>query len=450
MRNQIIQGDALSVLKTMPDNMVDCVVTSPPYWGLRDYGIDGQLGLEKTPDEYISKMVEIFREVRRVLKPDGTCWLNLGDSYATQAGKGDNVPQTKWRANTYPNEAPHRSNLTGGTKTLLQQNRNGVGPVYGLKPKDMCGIPWRVALALQADGWWLRSDIIWSKPNPMPESVTDRPTKSHEYLFLLTKSSRYYFDQEAVREPHSRDWSKETMGGALRPNGDWTLRAKTPTGHKRQAKRPQMNLLGRNIRSVLEIKENNLWDSMELILSYMKEILPLNATVQDVLKSVKEKKLSTVWPVSTQPFPEAHFATFPEALVEPCIKAGTSEKGYCHECGKPWVRVVEKSRTFESGSGRSGRDPVGKNGLGLQGGGETGDIRRGPCVQSSTIGWQPSCYCIADPIPGLVFDPFSGSGTVAVVAKRLLRDYIGIELNPAYISMAKKRLQMTPAQLNIF
>ena len=171
----IYKGDALDVLRTLPDESVQCVCTSPPYWGLRNYGIEGQLGLEKTPELYIEKMVEIFREVRRVLRGDGSCWLNLGDSYA---GNGPVSQAQK------PIDRLHAT--VGGT---LSGEQRRVGTVPNLKPKDLIGIPWRVALALQADGWWLRSDIIWHKPNPMPESVTDRPTKAHEYFFLLTKSS---------------------------------------------------------------------------------------------------------------------------------------------------------------------------------------------------------------------------------------------------------------------
>ena len=181
--NRIYQGDVLDVLRGWPDGFVQCVVTSPPYWGLRDYGVEGQLGLEKTPEEYTEKMVEIFREVKRVLRDDGTLWLNMGDCYNspnTHSGMADKVD---W-----------------GIQRVLDRGANTPGITGTLKPKDLIGQPWRIAFALQADGWYLRSDIIWSKPNPMPESVRDRPTKAHEYLFLMTKSARYYYDQDAVRE----------------------------------------------------------------------------------------------------------------------------------------------------------------------------------------------------------------------------------------------------------
>src|SRR6266496_4348391 len=194
---RVIVGDATESLRSLPAESVQCVVTSPPYWGLRDYGIVGQLGLEATPELYVERMVEVFRGVRRVLRVDGTLWLNLGDSYAGS-----------WSGNSMRPKGGSQREGGPGFQPLDYRvpARNGNVPL-GLKPKDLCGIPWRVAFALQADGWYLRSDIIWSKPNPMPESVTDRPTRSHEYLFLLTKSDRYYYDADAIREP------------ALWPNG---------------------------------------------------------------------------------------------------------------------------------------------------------------------------------------------------------------------------------------
>ena len=194
IHRQILVGDCRETLRTLEPDAVQMCVTSPPYWGLRDYGCDGQLGLEETPDAYVAGMVEVFREVRRVLKPDGTLWLNLGDSYAVNGEKSQ----------------PPQTNTTSRNGVTVRMPRGATPSDYraaegrfrsGLKPKDLCGIPWRVAFALQADGWWLRSDIIWSKPNPMPESVTDRPTKAHEYVFLLAKSESYFFDAKAIAEP---------------------------------------------------------------------------------------------------------------------------------------------------------------------------------------------------------------------------------------------------------
>ena len=330
----------------MPDESVDCVVTSPPYWGLRDYQTEKQIGLEPTPEEYCANMVEVFREVWRVLKPTGTVWLNLGDCYSE---------------------------------------------------KDLVGIPWRVAFALQADGWYLRSDIIWSKPNPMPESVTDRPTKAHEYIFLLTKSPRYYYDGDAIREQSTE-----------RPSFN---RARL-NNHQNERTHFGINIpyepdgTGRNKRSV--------------------------------------------WEITTQPYPEAHFATFPEALVKPCILAGTSEKGVCAECGDPWERIVEKDCTFESGSGRSGISPHGKNGYGLQGRGETLDIRRGPVVTVSTIGWEPTCTCKAKIVPATILDPFVGSGTTMAVAQKLGRRGVGVDLSLEYLELAQKRLREIPLPMPLW
>jgi DNA modification methylase len=309
----IVNANALQL--PMADNSVQCVVTSPPYWGLRDYGTakwdggdpecdhkendrrnnrphgisdtfhggddsnqihpyknicgkcgavrsDSQLGLEPTPEEYVANMVAVFREVWRVLRDDGTCWLNLGDSYASQGG-----PEPTQSIN--PDRVGGSDTLSGGKSRIVSS---------GLKPKDLIGIPWRVAFALQADGWWLRSDIIWHKPNPMPESVTDRPTKAHEYLFLLTKSARYYFDQDAVREAATTQED--------RPSG--IVRDRVYGYDSKQA------ALGR-FRGGAETPEPT------------------------------SRNIRTVWTIATQPTPYAHFATFPEKLVEPCIKAGSKQ-----------------------------------------------------------------------------------------------------------------------------
>jgi DNA modification methylase len=261
----ILRGDVREMLGQLADCSVQACVTSPPYWGLRDYGHDGQIGLEQTPDEYVAEMVAVFREVRRVLKDDGVLWLNLGDSY-NGSGKGacaDGVVRlTDKSKKQKTSNGTHQGTFT---KTIID----------GLKPKDLVGIPWRVAFALQADGWWLRQDIIWHKPNPMPESVTDRCTKAHEYLFLLTKSAKYYFDNEAIKEPSAQ--------------------------------------LGKtNIR----FGGNKYGDSND----------PKHAT-----KSGNEytdngtRNRRSVWTIPTKPFKGAHFAVMPEALVEPCILASSRE-----------------------------------------------------------------------------------------------------------------------------
>lgn len=244
MQFRILGGEALAMLRTLRTRSVQMCVTSPPYWGLRNYGVEGQLGLESTPEAYVVRLVEIFREVRRVLKDDGTLWLNLGDCYCGSGGVN---------------------------------SRTGLG----LKPKDLCGIPWHVAFALQADGWYLRSDIIWAKPNPMPESVTDRPTKAHEYVFLLAKSERYYYDTDAIREPLGERWQQKFRRRSPRTWTPETFAVKRLSGNM-QTGEIGCNPTGRNRR--------------------------------------------TVWTVTSQPFKGAHFATFPPKLVEPCILAG-SKKG---------------------------------------------------------------------------------------------------------------------------
>lgn len=293
----IRHGDCREVLRTMPDESVHCCVTSPPYFGLRDYGVAGQIGLEPTPEAFVAEMVAVFREVRRVLRDDGTLWLNLGDSYSnagTRQGDRDCAVSESTNA--------HRK-VAGGYRTRIE----------GLKNKDLIGIPWQVALALRAGGWYLRQDIIWSKPNPMPESVTDRCTKAHEYIFLLSKSQRYYYNAKAIAE------AAVVIGGR-------------PCGPKNDDSR----------------KDGD--------------------RTQIVRGDGLERNRRSVWEVATQPFSEAHFATFPPALVEPCILAGC-------------------------------------------------------------------------PAGGVVLDPFGGAGTTGMVADRLQRDAILIELNPEYAAIAERRLK---------
>jgi len=259
--NKIFHSDCLTGLKHLPNGVVNTCVTSPPYYGLRDYGVNGQVGLEETPEGFVQKLVEIFREVKRVLKDDGTVWLNLGDSYAG-SGKGGQSEE-KRSENWHPEY---------GNKVKR----------YGLKPKDLIGIPWMVAFALRADGWYLRQDIIWHKPNPMPESVTDRCTKAHEYIFLLSKSQKYYFDSQAISEPANYDGRKDTQfKGGVKYEG-FNQQTMLSRGHERWKQDENGNHI-RNKRSV--------------------------------------------WTVTTKPFKEAHFATFPEKLIQPCILAGCPENG---------------------------------------------------------------------------------------------------------------------------
>jgi len=519
LRHTILNGDVIACLRSLPDACVQCVVTSPPYWGLRDYGVEGQIGLEPTPEEHVEKMVEVFREVKRVLRDDGTLWLNYGDCYAGSTTGADRPP-----------EPGHTHEDSGRVKTG-QENKHR-RPDAGLKPKDLVGMSWRIAFALQQPyyvgkirsekdriwlaamveaegclfihkrkagqnngqgykrksdtygvglevastdraiverckditdmgsichqspsqngrrkqtiyrwnlrsnacrdiilelypyfvakkqearlllfcppsgsdaekaheslkaihqggpatidfpepakelaalwepGWYLRSDVIWSKCNPMPESVTDRPTKSHEYVFLFAKSKKYYYDAEAVREKH------ESLKDLGRSQTDYC------------------NPAGRNRR--------------------------------------------TVWEIPTQPTPEAHFATFPEALVEPCIKAGTSARGACPECGAPWRRVVERER---SDVPRCNSKSAGRRDCNYGDSDSTTLRARKIVVRGGD--WQPSCTCgTEETVPCIVLDPFGGSGTVAKVARDLGRSSILIEINPEYVQIAKKRLRI--------
>jgi DNA modification methylase len=350
---RIIVADVLDGLATLEPESVQCVVTSPPYWGLRDYGVPGQLGLEATPREYLRAMRRVFRAVRRVLKPDGTLWLNMGDCY----NSGTSVPSKPgngavggWRNSDRvgrrrvngrgvhtPDNSGKASPRIQAMGPMTQPNRM---PIPGLKPKDLMGMPWRLALALQRRGWWLRSDIVWQKPNPMPESVTDRPTRSHEYLFLMARSSRYYYDADAIREPQITDY-----------NGDG--RHPIPPMHGAQPSRAGLSRPEYDDRK---------WSDR----SDGRSRPPMTMVDRDYDPRGRNKR--TVWTIPTQPFPEAHFATFPEDLVEPCILAGS---------------------------------------------------RRGD----------------------LILDPFAGSGTVGLVADRLGRDFVGVELNPAYAALAERRLR---------
>ena len=562
-------GDCREVLATLPDQSVNCVVTSPPYWGLRDYGVTGQLGLESTPEEYVAAMVGVFREVRRVLRDDGTLWLNLGDSYATGAGKASS-PGGGTQGERFMESGPsgYRGAHDLSPKHTMPQTPDGKNPgasiptfqpnrmpIVGLKPKDLVGIPWMVAKALQAPyytgrikseadrawlagwldgegtityverdrgpahtathdvrvfitntdrepldyfaamtagrvyqhedgrrenrygdracfrwqmgthdaalllrelypylrtkrrqaalvwtlyttlrhknghartpdaivsrrreiagmvrtlnaggdvtlpswveeppsatepGWYLRSDVIWAKPNPMPESVTDRPTKAHEYLFLLSKSPRYWYDADAVREDGAGRERFGNAGGKVAENGD-----------RNDGGRQDMTITPfRNRRSV--------------------------------------------WSIATQPYPGAHFAVMPEALVEPCILAGCPDQT-CSVCGAPWERIVERHGSTSKAVGKSDA----KRGAGLAtsfSGYEDGS--KAPTF--ITLGWRPTCDHGAPAVPGVTLDPFGGSGTVARVANRLSRRAVLIDLNPDYLAQQLERNRDMPLGL---
>lgn len=300
-RAKLYCGDALEILNTLPDASVQCCVTSPPYWGLRDYGVPGQLGLEQTPDKYVAKLVRIFAEVRRVLRADGTLWLNLGDSYASAWACsrrnviGQPAPTAEQRQKRIPRVGQSGNKGNGGAD-FDGPHRWGGGDnaVAGLKEKDMIGIPWRVAFALQADGWWLRSDIIWAKPNPMPESVTDRPTKAHEYVFLLSKAERYYYDAAAIAEA--------SVYGDHARNGTPDYEAQSPG-------QPVQSGITKRRRSVARGGFNGKTEAMP---------------GRNAFRAFTEtRNARTVWEIATQPYSEAHFATFPEELARRCVLAGS-------------------------------------------------------------------------------------------------------------------------------
>lgn len=333
-------GDVRAVLRSLPDESVQTCVTSPPYWSLRDYGIEpstwgdgwrGALGLEPTPALYVAHMVEVFREVRRVLRPDGTLWLNLGDTYAAQRG-GTSMPAETLAGGV----SGHGPEVAKHGREDASAHRNA--DTFGLKHKDLVGIPWRVAFALQEDGWWLRQDIIWSKPNPMPESVTDRCTKAHEYVFVLSKNARYYWDASAIAEA--------TVYPIDRPQNSFDREQPDIPGQKPQKRK------GRTVRDGIDTKGGG-------------------QGVGEMTFPAATRNKRSVWTVPTSPFPEAHFATFPPDLITPMVLAGA-------------------------------------------------------------------------PVDGVVLDPFVGSGTTAVVAKRLGRRAIGIDLNDGTGSLdaARRGLQL--------
>jgi DNA modification methylase len=391
MTTRILIGDVREQLKTLADESVHMVCTSPPYYGLRDYGVNGQIGLEATPDEFVAVMVDVFSEVRRVLRKDGTCWVNLGDSYGG---------------------APGNTAMTGGKTDQARGVEifgGAIGRNRGGRPKDMLGMPWRVAFALQADGWYLRQDIIWAKPNPMPESVKDRCTKAHEYIFLLTKSPRYYFDAEAISE------SAVYTG----------LAGQDESGFK-----DPKNYNGKHGRKIIEGADRGGGHKAKGAGHHNL------AKAGENLHTTRNKR--SVWEIATSPFPEAHFATFPPELPEICIRAGTSEKGCCGKCGKPWVRETEKGNVTAVGGAAKHDTAINR---GVQ---RTSISAR----ETLTTGWSPSCPChdiamIGEELllkPCTVLDPFGGAGTTGLVADRLQRNAILIELNPEYAAIAKRRI----------
>jgi DNA modification methylase len=393
-------GEVREQLRALPENSVHAVVTSPPYWNLREYGTPpqwwgvsavcasdeqhrlqddghchrcggwyGELGQEPTPQEFAAHLVEVFREVRRVLRPDGVCFVNMGDSYA--ANRSYQVPSTK-------------AGEVGNGKA------SKVPP--GLKPKDLCLVPQRLAIALQDDGWWVRADVVWWKPNAMPESVEDRPARDHENVLMLTKSERYFYDRVAVMEASTAN--PDRQGGTRRGSADW--------GHTRDTN-----------------GNNGLAQKLPTMM----------------------RNLRSVWAINTESYPGAHFAVMAKKVAERCVLAATSEKGCCAKCGAPIARVVETTsldrnelppdhpewRPSRYDDGKAG-DPQ-SPGAGQR------------YSEAKTVGWQATCACADETVPCTVLDPFLGSGTTAVVARRLGRNSVGVELGDEFAELARERME---------
>lgn len=360
MTTRVIVGDCREALRGLSAESVHCVVTSPPYFGLRDYGMADQIGLEPTPEAFVEALVDVFREVRRVLRKDGTLWLNLGDSYNTDGRKG-------------------RAHMGEGKNSAYSTWSNRTG--FGTKPKDLIGIPWRVAFALQADGWWLRQDIIWHKPNPMPESIEDRCTKAHEYLFLLTKSERYYYDADAIAEQavfgdgtgvgpqHQPPGGGPPHRGLKRAGRPQTLRAREIAAAKglTPAHIAAIRAVGITDVGKAQVTQDGCGKNDPAVIALAAEAkAALGGYYREFLiRELRNKR--SVWSVPTAPFADAHFATFPPDLIVDCIKAGC-------------------------------------------------------------------------PVGGTVLDPFGGAGTTGLVASRLGRDALLVELNPEYAAMAERRI----------
>lgn len=348
--NRVCRGYVPTCLGDIPDNSVHCVITSPPYWGLREYegvepqkwgdGWEGVLGGEPSPEKFIAHIVEIGREIWRILRSDGTFWLNLGDNYVRNPKKG----------------VKFEGENTSLTNRAAEQGIRGHPIPDGMKQGDLCMIPPMTALALRADGWWLRQEIVWHKPNPMTEPVKSRCTRAHEMIYMLTKAERYFYDNEAIKEP-------------------------------------------------------------------------------SVTKKDQDRNKRSVWRIPTSGIREEHYASFPEALVEPMVLAGTSAKGCCSACGAPWIRVVKRENTERDDAGRT-------HSTAGQRIGKAPSPERGWETKTTTIGWEPTCSCgQEDVVPAIVCDPFAGTGTTLAVALKHGRHAVGFDASPKYVGLADIRVR---------
>lgn len=421
---KILVGHCADVLEGLAAESIHACITSPPYYRLRQYGAEadwpeihyaplpglplivvppwrGELGLEEELAHYVGHMVHVFRAVHRVLRPEGTLWLDLGDGWASSGKRGGNA-RSGFNERWYGHGTPGKNERT----------HDQIPPMVvssGLKPKDLCGVPWRVAFALQADGWWLRSEVIWFKRNCMPDPTQDRPTRAHETIFQLAKRDAYFHDAFAIREPHTMRPQRRPNGhkrrrpGSLMPEHTWSGTARDEPG-------VDGHPAGRNARSV--------------------------------------------WPISTTPFSEAHFAVMPLELARRCVLASTSAQGVCSGCGMPWLRVVERPKVEDPGRSEDSKMALAEGLLGRE---HDKDRRLGQQYQDQldanppvTVSWSPSCSCQAETVPATVLDPFSGAATTAVAALCEGRSFVGVELNESYAEMSRRRLARDAGQSLLF
>ena len=414
MSVQILYGHALDRLRELPDESVHCAVSSPPYWRQRNYHIAGQLGLEHTPEEYIDNITAVFREVRRVLRSDGTCWVNIGDKWASGGhGGGGSYMQDRGEAWAHAKDA-----------------KGWRSPPTGYKDKDLVGVPWMLAFAMRNEGWYLRQCNIWGKPNCMPESVTDRSTASHEYVFHFAKNNDYFYDAEAARTPPPPQSDTELARNSIEARKD------RANADAKSAPTAERNGIRRSDKQRGHTRKhegfNDRWDAME-----RSEQMAGGAN------------LRSVWWISPAQYREGHFAVMPSLLAEICIRAGTSAHGVCAQCGKPWERITEKGAADVEHQRACGGDAAGEyhgeavkdyEGAGVQNASAVKARVLAGMADRITLGWQRTCECDAGVVPATVLDPFGGAGTTGLVADRLGRNAILIELNPDYVALARQRV----------